>query len=31
MHWLQLNERGNFAIDVQKHHADTTAEEAALR
>ncbi|KAK9831574.1 hypothetical protein WJX74_000763 [Apatococcus lobatus] len=27
----QLNERGNFAMQVEEHHADSTAEEAAIR
>ncbi|KAK9826730.1 hypothetical protein WJX81_002385 [Elliptochloris bilobata] len=27
----RLNERGNYAMQVEEHHADTIAEEAALR
>ena len=27
----RLNERGNYRMTVQPHHADTVAEEAALR
>jgi len=27
----KLNDRGNFAMQVEPHHAETSAEEAALR